>query len=354
VRRQRAEQYLNWRVDEDGSIVGSFRLSADRGKMFLRGLEVERGRLPGPIAEGQSAAAQGDAGPAAPPGSPQLDAANALVAMAERSVDVSAETSSAAAERVQLVIHSTIDALQRADADDDAEHLPGAELEDGTRLHPATARRLTCDCAVTHLIETTDGAPLHAGRKTRRITGRLRRAVMARDRGRCRAPACTNAATQIHHRWHWCNGGKTCIGNLVSLCDAHHWLVHEGGWTLNEAGPNRWALIGPSGVTVDPSPPVTAPSEPLPYDERVAPDAVAGHWDGTRLRAGYAAGILLGNEATAARRAGPPPGAISWIDEDGQPTWLANPDGTPWIPGEDCDDDDADVLDWLNDSASVG
>ncbi len=38
--------------------------------------------------------------------------------------------------------------------------------------------------------------------------------------------------TQAHHIVHWTRGGPTDLANLVPLCYRHHWMVHEGGWSL--------------------------------------------------------------------------------------------------------------------------
>jgi predicted restriction endonuclease len=35
-----------------------------------------------------------------------------------------------------------------------------------------------------------------------------------------------------HHLRHWARGGSTDLDNLVTICRAHHWKVHEGGWRL--------------------------------------------------------------------------------------------------------------------------
>ena len=152
-----------------------------------------------------------------------------------------------------------------------------------------------------------DGQILHAGRRTRRIRGRLLRAVNARDRGRCRAPGCTDAATQIHHVRHWANGGPTCLPNLISLCDAHHWAVHEGGFTLVPRRPGQWVMLSPAGVTIDdtaPKPPTVAP---LQDDPTLNPDAVSGHWHGDRMRLEDTVAALATPPPKAAQQPEPPP-----------------------------------------------
>jgi hypothetical protein len=219
--------------------------------------------------------------------------------------DASAEASSAAAERYQLVLHSSVESLARPDdGEDDG---PATELQApgglAVRLSPATARRVTCDCPTSVMTDGADGAAVHVGRKSRRINGRLRRAVNARDRGWCRTPGCTERATQIHHIRHWANGGSTCLGNLISLCDSHHWLVHEGGFTIVPRGRRGWAVIGPSGVVVDATETAVGQTEVLPHDEHIEPDAVTGHWDGSRLRADELIGTVLPVKAPAEARA---------------------------------------------------
>jgi hypothetical protein len=99
-------------------------------------------------------------------------------------------------------------------------------------------------------------------------------------------------ATQIHHARHWAHGGTTCLPNLISVCAGHHWLVHEGAFTLvpRDGG---WALLSLDGIRVGPHPELTEATEPLPTDPGIDADAVTGHWDGTRLRAADAVNLLL-------------------------------------------------------------
>jgi hypothetical protein len=54
---------------------------------------------------------------------------------------------------------------------------------------------------------------------------------------------------KIHHvRWWWRDRGTTDIANLLPLCERHHHLVHEGGWTLTMT-PDRIATwIRPDGT----------------------------------------------------------------------------------------------------------
>src|SRR5215207_5187155 len=149
--------------------------------------------------------------------------ADALVATAEAAL--ASGTARRSGDRHQVVVHIDLDAIGAS------AEASGAELEDGTALAAATARRLGCDGAVVALVERA-GRPLSIGRKTRAIPPALRRALRSRDRG-CRFPACTTIRhVDAHHIEHWADGGETRIENLVELCRHHHRLLHEGRFTI--------------------------------------------------------------------------------------------------------------------------
>jgi hypothetical protein len=57
----------------------------------------------------------------------------------------------------------------------------------------------------------------------------LRRAVLARDQHRCRAPGCRNATfVDLHHIQLRSEGGRNELENLVTICGSHHRAVHRG------------------------------------------------------------------------------------------------------------------------------
>ena len=103
----------------------------------------------------------------------------------------------------------------------------------------------------------------------------------------------------IHHLRHWAHGGGTCLANLVSLCEGHHWLVHEGGYALAVRRPGEWVLISPDGVRVGPHPQPHEPTQALPVDPTVASDAVTGQWDGSRLRTADLVSALIDTDLPA-------------------------------------------------------
>ncbi len=103
------------------------------------------------------------------------------------------------------------------------------ELESGEGISAESCRRLACDAPHVAVAHDTEGNVLHIGRKARRISKPLWRALMSRDRT-CRFPGCDRTKhLQAHHIEHWAKGGETNPENLALLCRSHHWAVHEGG-----------------------------------------------------------------------------------------------------------------------------
>ena len=279
---------LSWRWDDDGSLVGSFRLPPEQGIRFLHAMEIAKGvapKVPDEVAQAEIAAALPDSqlasGSAEPPRESdriltqekqaephrreQRNSADALIDLLERAIaaiEVHADPDvdgiglpGLGAERFSLVLRAQQDRLGS-----------GFTTDNGVGLHSEVGLRLTCDCSYSVQTEDAAGNPLHLGRKTRRIRGRLARAVHARDGGTCRAPGCNNRTRQIHHIKHWSHGGPTCIENLISLCDRHHWLVHEGGWSIT--GPQgNWLFSSPTGKVLGTTPPLTEPVTRLPQNK---------------------------------------------------------------------------------------
>jgi hypothetical protein len=102
------------------------------------------------------------------------------------------------------------------------------------------------------------GNLLDCGRRHRRPPPALRRAVRDRDKGRCQFPGCNSRRTDIHHVRPWAKGGKTRLRGLVSLCEAHHVIVHELGYLITETE-GGFAFARPDGVPMPPSPPLPEP-----------------------------------------------------------------------------------------------
>ncbi|MDQ1546164.1 MAG: hypothetical protein QOH69_1068 [Actinomycetota bacterium] len=125
-----------------------------------------------------------------------------------------------------VVVH--VDVEQRA-----------AALHLGPLLTEAERRYLTCDATCEVWFER-DGEVIGAGRATRQINRRLRRALEHRQ-PTCAVPGCGGTrGLHAHHIRHWEDGGPTLLANLVLVCPYHHRLHHRG-------------LITITGPAVDPT-----------------------------------------------------------------------------------------------------
>jgi len=140
---------------------------------------------------------------------------------------VTGSSAGSGSDLTTLVVHADASAL----IGEEPEAGPWlAETESGRRLPSEAIRRLACDGRIEWVLER-DGRPFGIGRRGRAARGALRRLVRHRDRGRCRFPGCgRRGKLASHHLRHWADGGPTTLDNLVTLCGAHHRLVHEGGW----------------------------------------------------------------------------------------------------------------------------
>jgi hypothetical protein len=107
-----------------------------------------------------------------------------------------------------------------------------ANLHLGPVLADADRQYLLCDATCEVWFER-DGQPIGAGRETRTINRRLRRALEHRDHGTCVVPGCgATRGLHAHHLVHWEDGGATELENLVLVCPYHHRLHHKRGITL--------------------------------------------------------------------------------------------------------------------------
>jgi hypothetical protein len=162
-----------------------------------------------------------------------------------------------------------------------------ASLDDGTWIAPETWRRVACDCALDLVRVDEAGKVLDVGRRTRTIPPALTRALDVRDAGRCRFPGCNHRRfLDRHHIEHWSRNGETKLDNLLTLCSAHHRLVHEGGWTV-ELDEDEARFSRPDGT------PLVWP-QPLRVEDAVA-ELEEAH---TELEIGSTTGLTSWNGKT--------------------------------------------------------
>ena len=119
--------------------------------------------------------------------------------------------------------HTTV--VVHVDLDADGQK-PVAALHLGPVLTEDERRELLCDGTWEAWFER-HGQVIGAGRSTRAISRRLRRALEHRDRC-CAVPGCgATRGLHAHHIKHWEDGGPTELDNLVLVCPYHHRLHHR-------------------------------------------------------------------------------------------------------------------------------
>ncbi|MBG0561185.1 HNH endonuclease signature motif containing protein [Actinoplanes aureus] len=143
-------------------------------------------------------------------------------------------------DRPQLAVTVAFDPLRQT--------LGAGILDSGASVSAATVRRIACDARVLPLVFDGDSQVLDAGRTRRLVTGPLRRALIARDRG-CAFPGCDRPARwcDAHHVIPWSEGGPTELANLALLCEFHHRVVHgDSGWEIRPAQDGRPEFLPPA------------------------------------------------------------------------------------------------------------
>jgi hypothetical protein len=152
--------------------------------------------------------------PAPSPTPSHVTWADALVAMADRSL---ASASRPHQDRNLVLLHVGTDAQG---------HTTG-HLHLGVGLSEGLRRFVGCDARIKPVLEA-GGRPVSVGRAFRTIPDRTRTVIEDRDRG-CRVPGCDRSRwLHIHHVRHWEDGGRSDTPNLIALCHRHHRLHHLG------------------------------------------------------------------------------------------------------------------------------
>jgi hypothetical protein len=249
----RVRRRLAWRFEEDGSLSGTFRLPSLAGAVLLKALRA------------------------------------ACADLAGSSAGVSAETPAAPA-RVP------------GDPADPAR----CHVQDGPAISVSTAQMIACTAALSWMTHGDGGAVLALGRRRRRPSSAIRRAVRERDHGRCRFPGCESRRADLHHIQHWVNGGRTDLANLVSLCPWHHTVVHDRGYLIAAPSPGGgdFGFYRPDGSPLPACPALPEPDGSIDtaHDADITPDTIIPPWYGERLDLDHAIYVCFANARTKEQR----------------------------------------------------
>jgi Domain of unknown function (DUF222)/HNH endonuclease len=167
--------------------------------------------------------------------------ADALVELANHAMDTGVVTGSGT-RRAHLQVTASLETLQCAAG------APAATVEYAGKAPSDVARRAACDASVRRVLFDSGSTVVDVGRARRVPGAAARRALEARDGG-CVWPGCDRPLswTAAHHVVHWADGGGTTLNNLVLLCHRHHWMLHEGGWSILRTDEGSILTVPPSG-----------------------------------------------------------------------------------------------------------
>ncbi|MFV8320804.1 DUF222 domain-containing protein [Mycobacterium sp. 23] len=184
---------------------------------------------------------------------PMPDTMDAFLRLVEAGWDAEA-TARPHAAHTTVVVHLDVDAH-------------AAELHLGPLLSEGDRHYLTCDATCEVWFER-DGQPIGAGRTTRTINRRLRRALEHRHPC-CAVPGCgATRGLHAHHIRHWEHGGPTELINLILLCPYHHRLHHRGEITIS-GDADHLTITDRDGDILLPGslarPPTSPPPDVAPY-----------------------------------------------------------------------------------------
>lgn len=279
--RRHAGRFLRIQTDEDGMVVLQARLSPEAGAVLVKALAAAADRL-----YDQKREERDEHGDGVTAEQRRADALG-LVAESALAADLDPHTRG---DRYQVVIHVDAEALL-------ADSVEGASvLESGSRVSAETSRRLACDAAIVTMRHDAKGKILDVGRRTRKISPALQRALDRRDGG-CRFPGCGLKVCDAHHVEHWADGGATKLANLLKLCPRHHRAVHEDGFRVELRPDGDARFFRPDGRPLPeaPAPPRLAAEASSSLAALVQADGVSidvraslPSWDGHPLDLAYA------------------------------------------------------------------
>ena len=93
------------------------------------------------------------------------------------------------------------------------------------------ARRLACQAGIVPFVMSGKSVIHDQGRK-KRFHDEPQRLALRMLHPECTAVGCAIPAAwcEVHHKVHWCKGGKTRVEDGTLLCPFHHHRAHDPGW----------------------------------------------------------------------------------------------------------------------------
>ena len=294
LRRMVNQARCDWYFDDDGMLVLRARLLPDDGARLVQALRAMETKVSdaGQVAELSTHYDDQHVEPAS------ARRARALAAVAEAAV--ATEPKGSVPEIVVHIRAENVPAETRVgQAREEADTAATASIDGYTAISTATAHRLCCDASVVAMRENAAGEPLSIGRRSRTIPTAIWRALQARDQ-HCRFPGCDHRRfVHGHHIQHWAHGGATSLDNLVTVCSYHHQLLHEGGYSVQRSGANRFCFFTPRGKPISEAAPqfTGEPAALVEHNQRcgihISAETGDCGWDGTPFNYDHTLFVLL-------------------------------------------------------------
>jgi hypothetical protein len=151
--------------------------------------------------------------------------------------------SSGEGNRSTLVVHTDVLTLTKGRHDGTL-----CETDSGVPVPVETMRRLACEADIIPVVLDGRGVVLDEGRAKRLATPEQRRAIEAMQ-STCSYPDCNVSIDdgRIHHLEPWASGGRTDLDSMAPVCEPHHHLVHEGGWSFTMSPDRTATWLRPDG-----------------------------------------------------------------------------------------------------------
>ena len=259
-------------------------------------------------------------GPLQPPTSTSLADALLVIAEAFLAGKVAAADDP---EVYQVIVHVGTDAITpggpAADAGDVSAETCGSpsqapdhpadparcHVEDGPAISVTTAQMIACSSSWSWMLHDSAGKLLDLGRRRRRPNAALRRrpgsGTSAGAGSRAVSPAgstCTTSSTGP-------TAAAPTLDNLVSLCKAHHRLVHERGYLIAAARDGTFAFYRPDGTMLPACPALPQADGTIGdcHDADITPETIIPPWYGERLDLDHAIYVCFANAANQANAA---------------------------------------------------
>jgi hypothetical protein len=294
---QQQRRRARWFFDDDGMLILTARLPADEGAIVVAALEQARQSVLVPVGDGSTEPSSAEPSSA---DDHELSEADALVAVAQNAL-AAGPVDSSGDDRHLLVLHVGAEVITHPDSDHHEHGDPTAvcRIENGPGVDRSTAQRIACDAALVALIDSaTPGEQMRLGRKTRKISPALRRALPIRDGG-CRFAGCPRQRhLEAHHVIHWLRGGLTDLDNLVLLCRRHHMAIHEEAFAVswatpaNSTGMPGWEFHRPHGEPVPANPTLTPSPDVFEGMHPFDPGLIRPGWRGEPFGLADSVGVL--------------------------------------------------------------